>query len=181
VFTQKDIAKANAVKAWPAAGIKYTLPPDLELSGKPGELETGRYSALIHAVSAVTVKGEDFLVNFFVIAAKEDKTLDDLAKGAKEQIRDQFSDVKDLQAKDGETFRGEKAIVVTFTGVQIPHEKGEKPDPNAPKPKGRPAKEAWWYIRHKGHVIHIREVTPVAPSPAVDAIIKKARDALTFT
>lgn len=181
VFTQKDLAKSNAVRTWPDAGIKYTMPPDLELSGKPGELVKGQYSNLIHAVTAVTVKNEDFLVNVFLTVAKDDKSFDDLAKSAKERIRDQFEDIQDLQSKEGETFKGEKAVVVTFTGVQMPKERAEAPkDPNAPKQKGRPARESWWFLKHKGHVIEWREVTPTAPSPAVDAIIKKARDGLSW-
>jgi hypothetical protein len=178
VFTQKDMAKENAVRTWPDAGVKYNLPPDFDLNGKPGELEPGKQSILIHAVSAVTIKGDDFLVNVVLLAAKGDRSMDDLVKQRKDLIRDDFEDVKDLQVIEGESLRGEKTMGVTFVGVRIPEAKPDQP--NAPKRKGNPARWSFWFVRHKGHIIEWREIVPPTPSPAVDAVIKKARDAITF-
>jgi hypothetical protein len=169
-FTTKDTAREPKVFA--DAGMKYVLPADFEYE-KVGELPKGADgTTVIHVGTVVTVKGETWYVQCMLGAQKSTNALDDVEKQGKTIFEKNYEDMKDFKIVEKQTLRGEKALLMTFTGIQI----GK--DPNQPKGPNR-RWQVWWFKR-KGYIFNWQEAIPIEANPAVDAALKKGRDGLSW-
>ena len=76
------------------------------------------------------------------------------------------------ERRDGQyVINGEKAFITTFTGKQV----RENASPDQPRLRRRD-----YVMKRKGYLIRWIETTPEETNPAVEAVLKKAREALTW-
>jgi hypothetical protein len=169
-FVGKDLSRVP--KTFTEEGIKYNLPPDWEYDTPQKSDKPNTVSPIMIVETAVTVKGVGWRVGAAMFAYKDTRTLDDMEKGAKENMTKQFEEVKDFKIEDKQTFNGEKAILVTFTGKPI-----RENDNPAERPR---LKRREYVMKRKGYIILWMETTPEETNPAVEATLKKARDGLTW-
>jgi hypothetical protein len=165
-FTGKDKGPKTA---WPEAGVKFTPPPDFDIK-KVAELPKVDDAIIMTALTTVTIKGQTRVIAGSLRARNSPAlTLDRVEAQAKE-IYTGFEDTKDFEVEKT-SFRGEKAVMLTFTAAPKAKHEGQKP----PRIRFRA-----FVVKKKPYVIYWEEETPEAADPAIDAALKKARDGVTF-
>jgi hypothetical protein len=171
-WTTKDTAREP--KVWADAGVKFVLPADYEFEKVNLTLPKGNENELLlHIGTLISGKTEQFYVQCVLTAQKSPNSLDDVEKQGKTIFEKNFEDIQDFQIIDKQQLRGEKALLMSFTGIPT----GAKDDGDQKRPR---QKNHFWWIKRKGYVMTWRELIPLTPSPALDAALKKGRDGITW-
>ena len=168
-FTGKDLSRV--AKTFNDEGFKYNLPNDWEYDPPKKSEKANTVTAIMILETAATVKGQGWRVGVQLFASKDNRTLDEMQAGAKEDATRNFGDIKDLVIKEKVPFNGEKSFVMEFTGT---------PDPNRPPEQQTRIRVRWTYMKRKGYRLSWLETMPPDLTPAIEASLKKAKDGLTW-
>jgi hypothetical protein len=168
-FTEKDLSRLP--KTFQEEGIRYNIPNDWEYDPvKKGDDPKFRYP-IMRVETNVAIKGDTVRVYASLFADKDERTLSDYEKQARDIVTKNWDEVQNFELNEKETFQGEKAFSTTFVGRPVP----DQPAPRQPQLRRRD-----FFMKRKGHLIHWIEITPPEGSAAVDAALKKARGGISW-
>jgi hypothetical protein len=165
----KDLSRVP--KTFTEEGFKYNIPNDWEYDTPKKSDKPNTVSPILIVETAATVKGQGWRVGVQLFAVKDTRTLDEMQTTAKEDAARNFGDMKDYTLKEKETFAGEKSFSVEFTGT---------PDPNRPANEQPRVRVRWVYMKRKGYRFSWLETMPAETTPAIDAMLKKARGGFSW-
>ncbi|MAG33172.1 MAG: hypothetical protein CL908_20020 [Deltaproteobacteria bacterium] len=152
--------------------VRYKVAPDWIWSrGKPGKkvkLGIGQNSndLLFTARSEMLVKGQRWYLGVGLQAIKTSNTVKQVAEFNKNSILKNWTDVKGYVFEDRVPFCGEKAHMITFTGVNEKTGTKER------------LFVRYFYFKHKGHVFVWDELGAARGKKAAVRALKKARKGL---
>lgn len=149
--------------------VKYKIPADWEWTrGKEGakvRLPTGHH-VFFNANTETIVKGQRWQMGIGLQGQKTGATVRQVVQANQHRMREGWDEVEGFEVKDKVPFQGEKATLISFTGINKRISDKER------------FFSHWYAFKHKGTVFLWNELGPQRAKKSAQKLLKKARGGL---
>ena len=169
-FTTPDGKKPpDKIRDYPNQRVRYKIHADWDWNkGKEGSsvrLPDGQHLLFV-ALTETIVKGQRKRLGIILQSVTTPGTLRQVIEANQRSLRQGWEEVKDFEVREKVPFQGEKATLVTFTGINSNASKSER------------FFSDWYVFKHKKNVFLWNEFGPEKAKKTALKQLKKARNGL---